>query len=139
MSTLAGVWGGFATNVGGAIARGTVAGMANNTYQQLTNEKSCFDWSDVLDNGLGGALGAGLGGGAVNIGSSILRSPIQREIGRFIPGAFPNGATYGTAGAIAGAALGEGVASSSANSIDQKTDRWGFDTTINYSTIINLF
>ena len=111
--------------------------MVNNTYQQLSDD-SCkeFDWSDVIDNGIGGVIGAGAGGVIGTAGTSILRDSTQRAIRRIISGAYPKGANYGTIGAVSGAAVGEGLASKTSNSIDKKTDKWGLDTTIDLSTVV---
>jgi len=113
MAAMSGAWGGFAT------------GMANNSYQKLTDKDPCkeFDVSDgdVIENRLGGA--------------SVLRNPIERAIRRIIPGAYPNGANYGTASAVIGGAVGESSATSTSTSIDEITDEWGLDTSINLGTI----
>jgi len=134
---MSGAWGGFAKGIGGAVIRGAAAGMANNSYQQLTDKDPCkeFDVSDVIENGLGGVVGAGLGGAIGNAGASVLRSPIERAVRRTIPGAYPNGANYGTAGAVIGGAVGESSATSTSTSIDKITDEWGLDTSINLGTI----
>jgi len=119
-AALTGAWGGFAGKLSGAIIRGALSGMANNTYQQLD---SCnkWDWGAFVGSGVGGAIGGAFGDVGEKIGKSILKDPLRRSIrNTIIPGAYSKLPNYGLTGAVIGGVSGSYMGNSVGQKIDNK-------------------